>query len=177
MAAEDEPPSLTQIEIVRNKTKEKLKDEDDDLLDSRDIDKLMSDDGYLSRFWIHAFYIPGDRLENTCNLAIDTFKWRKEFGVNDINENDLDLEILDRGSLYYHNRDRKGSRLLVFSIRKHIKDGKKIDVMKKMLIYILERLDKEENGKRITIIFDSEGAGLSNFDLEQVQFYYYYILK
>ena len=59
---------------------------------------------------------------------------------------------------------------IVFSIRKHIKDSKKIDVMKKMLIYILERLDKEETGKRITIIFDSESAGLSNFDLEQVKF-------
>ena len=43
---------------------------------------------------------------------IDTFKWRKEFGVNDITESDLDMEILNRGSLYYHNRDKKGSRLL-----------------------------------------------------------------
>ena len=45
-----------------------------------------------------------------------------------------------------------------------------MDLMKKMLIYILERLDKEEDGKKITIIFDSEGAGISNFDLEQVKF-------
>lgn len=58
----------------------------------------------------------------------------------------------------------------VFCIRKHNKDAKKIETMKKMLIFILERLDKEEAGKRITIIFDSEGAGVSNFDLEQVKF-------
>ena len=45
-----------------------------------------------------------------------------------------------------------------------------MDIMKKMLIYILERLDKEEDGKKITIVFDSEGAGISNFDLEQVKF-------
>ena len=57
-----------------------------------------------------------------------------------------------------------------FCIRKHNKDSKKMETMKKMLIYLLERLDKEEAGKRITIIFDSEGAGLSNFDLEQVKF-------
>jgi len=170
MAAEDEPPSISQIELVRNSTKKKLSIEGEELFDNRDVDKLMSDDGYLSRFWIHAFFIPGERVENTTNLVIDTFKWRKEFGVNDITESDLDMEILNRGSLYYHNRDKKGSRLLVFSIRKHIKDSKKIDVMKKMLIYILERLDKEETGKRITIIFDSEAAGLSNFDLEQVKF-------
>ena len=170
MAAEDEPPSLTQIEIIRNEVKDRFSKESPDIFDDKDLTKLMTDNFYVGRFWIHAFFIPGDRVENAVNLVIDTFKWRKDFGVNDITEADLDMEILERGSLYYHNRDKKGSRLLVFCIRKHNKDSKKMETMKKMLIYLLERLDKEEAGKRITIIFDSEGAGLSNFDLEQVKF-------
>ena len=170
MAAEDEPPSLAQVETVRAGTRDRIGGEGEDRFDPRDVAKLMADDGFVSRFWIHAFFIPGDRVENAVNLVIDTFKWRKDFGVNDITEADLDMEILERGSLYYHNRDKKGSRLLVFCIRKHNKDSKKMETMKKMLIYLLERLDKEEAGKRITIIFDSEGAGLSNFDLEQVKF-------
>ena len=57
-----------------------------------------------------------------------------------------------------------------FSIRKHSRDARKVEAMKKMLIYILEKLDSEEGGKRITIIFDSEAAGLGNFDLELVKF-------
>ena len=170
MAAEDEPPSLGQVETVRAGTRDRIGGEGEDRFDPRDVAKLMADDGFVARFWIHAFFIPGDRVENAVNLVIDTFKWRKDFGVNDITEADLDMEILERGSLYYHNRDKKGSRLLVFCIRKHNKDSKKMETMKKMLIYLLERLDKEEAGKRITIIFDSEGAGLSNFDLEQVKF-------
>ena len=170
MAAEDEPPSLAQVETVRAGTRDRIGGEGEDRFDPRDVAKLMADDGFVARFWIHAFFIPGDRVENAVNLVIDTFKWRKDFGVNDITEADLDMEILERGSLYYHNRDKKGSRLLVFCIRKHNKDSKKMETMKKMLIYLLERLDKEEAGKRITIIFDSEGAGLSNFDLEQVKF-------
>ena len=177
MAAEDQPPSLNQIETVRNETKEKMSNVGEEVFDKRDVDKLMSDDGYLSRFWIHAFFIPGDRVENTTNLIIDTFKWRKEFGVNDITEDDLDMELLGRGSLYYHNRDKKGSRLLVFCIRKHVKDGKKMDIIKRMLIYLLERLDREEKGKRITIVFDSEGAGVSNFDLEQVKFLIHVLIR
>ena len=170
MAAEDEPPSLAQVETVRAGTRDRIGGEGEDRFDPRDVAKLMADDGFVARFWIHAFFIPGDRVENAVNLVIDTFKWRKDFGVNDITEADLDMEILERGSLYYHNRDKKGSRLLVFCIRKHNKDSKKMETMKRMLIYLLERLDKEEAGKRITIIFDSEGAGLSNFDLEQVKF-------
>ena len=170
MAAEDEPPSLAQVETVRAGTRDRIGGEGEDRFDPRDVAKLMADEGFVARFWIHAFFIPGDRVENAVNLVIDTFKWRKDFGVNDITEADLDMEILERGSLYYHNRDKKGSRLLVFCIRKHNKDSKKMETMKKMLIYLLERLDKEEAGKRITIIFDSEGAGLSNFDLEQVKF-------
>ena len=170
MAAEDEPPTLEQIQTLRNEIKERIGVEGEGMLDNRDVDKLMKEDGYIARFWIHSFFIPGDRVENAVNLVIDTFKWRKDFGVNDITEDDIDTEILDRGSLYYHNRDKKGSKLLVFCIRKHNKDAKKMDLMKKMLIYILERLEKEEDGKKITIIFDSEGAGISNFDLEQVKF-------
>ena len=170
MAAEDEPPTLDQVQTLRNELKERISLEAEGMFDTRDVDKLMKEDGYLARFWIHSFFIPGDRVENAVNLVIDTFKWRKDFGVNDITEDDIDSDILDRGSLYYHNRDKKGSKLLVFCIRKHNKDAKKMDIMKKMLIYILERLEKEEDGKKITIIFDSEGAGISNFDLEQVKF-------
>ena len=170
MAAEDEPPTLDQIQTVRNEIKERISVEGEGMFDTRDVDKLMREDRYLARFWIHSFFIPGDRMENAVNLVIDTFKWRKDFGVNDISEDDIDHDMLDKGSLYYHNRDKKGSKLLVFCIRKHNKDTKKMDLMKKMLIYILERLDKEEEGKKITIIFDSEGAGVSNFDLEQVKF-------
>ena len=112
MAAEDEPPTLAQIETIRNEFKEKIGTVGEELFDERDVDKLMKDNLYVSRFWIHAFFIPGDRVENAVNLVTDTFKWRKEFGVNDINESDLDMNLLNRGSLYYHNRDMKGSKLL-----------------------------------------------------------------
>jgi len=170
MAAEDEPPTLTQIEIIRNEVKDRVSKEAVEVFDKRDLDQLMANDFYVGRFWIHAFFIPGNRIENTVNLVLGTFKWRKEFGVNDIKETDLDQGLLEKGSLYYHNRDKLGCRLLMFCIRKHGRDAAKTEEMKKMLVYILERLDKEEKGKRITIIFDSEGAGLSNFDLELVKF-------
>ena len=170
MAAEDEPPTLTQIEIIRNEVKDRVSKEAPDIFDDRDLNKLMTDNFYVGRFWIHAFFIPGNRIENTVNLVFSAFKWRKEFGVNDISEEDLDPELLDKGSLYYHNRDKMGCKLLVFSIRKHSRDARKVEGMKKMLIYILEKLDSEEAGKRITIIFDSEAAGLGNMDLELVKF-------
>jgi len=170
MAAEDEPPTLTQIEIIRNEVKDRVSKEAPDIFDDRDLNKLMRDNFYVGRFWIHAFFIPGNRIENTVNLVFSAFKWRKEFGVNDISEEDLDNELLDKGSLYYHNRDKMGCRLLVFSIRKHSRDAQKVEAMKKMLIYILEKLDSEEGGKRITIIFDSQAAGVGNFDLELVKF-------
>ena len=49
---------------------------------------------------------------------------------------------------------------------------KKIDTADDAIQFLkqLERLDREEAGKRITIIFDSEAAGLANFDLELVKF-------
>ena len=42
--------------------------------------------------------------------------------------------------------------------------------MKKFFVYMLERLDREEQGQQITLLFDCRTAGLRNMDMEFVQF-------
>ena len=37
-------------------------------------------------------------------------------------------------------------------------------------MYNLERLNREERGEQITVMFDCKGAGLKNMDMEFVQF-------
>ena len=170
MAPEDTPPTTKQNEDIVREVKTKVEDEGKDMFHPKDIDKLVSSEEYVARFWIHAFFIPGDRLENTVNLVVNTFKWRKQFGVHEISENVLDKKIMEKGALYSRNRDRDGCKILVFCIRKHVKDPEKMQRMKEFFVYMLDRLEREENGRKITIIFDSESAGLANFDIEIVRF-------
>ena len=41
----------------------------------------MSDDEYLSRFFLHCTDIPGDNLKNTEEMIIRSLRFRKENGV------------------------------------------------------------------------------------------------
>ena len=67
-------------------------------------------------------------------------------------------------------RDKDGRKLLVFSVFKHVKGSEKMEDMKKFFVYMLERLDMEEQGEQITLLFDCRTAGLRNMDMEFVQF-------
>ena len=67
-------------------------------------------------------------------------------------------------------RDKDGRKLLVFSVFKHVKGSEKMEDMKKFFVYMLERLDREEQGQQITLLFDCRTAGLRNMDMEFVQF-------
>ena len=49
-----------------------------DLIDSRDLKRLLTDDEYISRFFLHCTDIPGDHLKNTEEMIIRALKWRKE---------------------------------------------------------------------------------------------------
>ena len=67
-------------------------------------------------------------------------------------------------------RDKDGRKLLVFSVFKHVKGSEKMEDMKKFFVYMLERLDREEQGQQITLVFDCRTAGLRNMDMEFIQF-------
>ena len=62
--------------------------------------------------------------------------------------------------MFCAGRDKEGCRVLVICVRKHVKDEETSEDDKKHLVWLLEKLDKEEHGKKISILFDSEGAGL-----------------
>ena len=63
--------------------------------------------GFLNvRFWKHVFDQPGEQAEEAVNCIVKAFKWRKEFGVDKLNEDSLNMRVVNKGSLYTHNRDK-----------------------------------------------------------------------
>ena len=91
---------------------------------------------------MHVYDMPRDQEDEALDMIVNTFKWRREFGVEEISLSEFRQESLDRGSLYSRNRDRDGSKLLVFAVGKHIKGVEKMIVLKRFFIYYLERLER-----------------------------------
>lgn len=170
MGVEGAAPSEQELKDIRTTLANKVEDIDEGEYDTVNLQKIMTDDFYVTKFFKHTFDHPGEQVEATANMIISTLKWRKEFGAGGITEGDFPPSMLEKGTLFSHNRDKDGKKLLVFCVGKHIKGQEKMEDMKKFFVYFLERLNKEERGEQFTIMFDCKGAGLKNMDMEFVQF-------
>ena len=49
---------------------------------------------------------PGEQSEEAINCIVKAFKWRKEFGVDKIDEKNINMKVVNKGFLYSHNRDK-----------------------------------------------------------------------
>jgi len=164
---ESEVGSQEEVAAARDAVAAQL---DLDSVESVDLQRLQREDDYVRKFFRHTLDLPGDPVENAVNMMVNTLKWRKDFGAGSIRESDFPPEMLEKASLFSHNRDKDGRKLLVFCVWKHIKGTDKMEDMKKFFVYYLERLNREEHGEQITVMFDCRNAGLKNMDMEFIQF-------
>jgi len=167
---EGEPPNPDQLKTLRENALSRLRENGESNYLAEDIQRIAKSDHYVSRFWMHMFDEPGDQGELACNMILETLKWRKEFGVDGISGDSINSALIDKGNVYTHNRDKDNKKLLVFYVGNHEKGKDNMTELKKFFVYYLERLDREENGDLITILFDCRNAGLKNMDMEFIQF-------
>jgi len=170
MGVEGALPTEQEISDIRTLVNDRVDDMGLENIDVSCLHKIRTDDVYLTKFFIHTFDHPGRQTDAAVNMIINTLKWRKEFGAESLSESDFPQSLLEKGSLFSHNRDIDGRKLLVFVVGKHYKGAEKMEDMKRFFVYHLERLNREERGEQITVMFDCKGAGLKNMDMEFVQF-------
>jgi hypothetical protein len=68
--------------------------------------------------------------------------------------------------MYPRGRDRDGKRIFFFDSIRHVRGVKNIDDIKKMFLYWSERIFREENYDKITIVFDLTNTGMKHVDLD-----------
>jgi len=181
---EERPPTNEEIIELRERTEALVSEIEEDLIDARDLKRILTDDEYISRFFLHCTDIPGDHLKNTEEMIIRALKWRKEKEILDIRSNNLEDSLKSKGSLYLRNRDADGKQLLIFEVKKHIKGVNNMNDMHRMFLYFLERVDREDSDGMVTIVFDCGGCGLKNMDMDFIRYmidvlkdYYPYVLN
>jgi len=170
MGVEGEPPTEGEIQEVRAILAKKLEEIDAEELDQAFLSKIAAEPDYLARFWKHVFANPGPQTEETAIMVVNTARWRKEFNTGQIQDADFSAQHLERGTLFSRNRDKDGMKLLVFCVGKHVKGIEKAEDMKKLFVYYLERMTREEGLAQFSIVFDCRNAGLKNMDMEFTQF-------
>ncbi|CAG4952817.1 unnamed protein product [Parnassius apollo] len=164
---------------VRSLFEAKLKESPNHGFHPLDLDRLK-DDKYIRRVLIH---VEND-AKQAADMLWDIFTWRKSVNANDINESNIRLDYVKEGIFFPRGRDVDGCLLLIIKSKKHIKGQKDFEEIKKAIIYWFDRIEREENGNKITLFFDLDGCGLSNMDMELINYlislfksYYPYFLN
>lgn len=176
-------PTAEQIETLRDLFFKKLEREGtpfEDGLDARDINRIETSNLYLQKF-LETYDLD---MKQALKTLWDTCLWRKAYGTNDINEHNVNQQHLYSGIIFAYNRDIDGKTLLICKTKLHQKGKNDVDDLIRLLVYWVERLQREENYAQISLVFDMNSTGLSNMDMEftkriieTFKFYYPYILN
>lgn len=156
----DSEPSDHEVESIRNSVRCQIEEKGSDAFDERDIDRINVDDHYIRRFIAENAH----DLNKTRKNILETLRWRKENCINDVSFNDVKSEMSKLTHVGAHNRDIHGCKIFVVKVRKHIKANIETELIKKNLIYWLERFEREEYGGQITIFFDMTDTCMANVD-------------
>ncbi|XP_018014763.1 motile sperm domain-containing protein 2-like [Hyalella azteca] len=159
-----EGPTETDVSSLRSAILSEVASFDVDFFDDRDVARIEHDDLYIRRFLLQ-----NGSEDLAVKTAIEALRWRKKFRVNDLRSRDVDRRLLSEGGMFAHNRDREGCKLLIFSVRKYEKQMFEFIEVKRLLSYWLDRIEREEYGKKVTVVFDLSDAGLENVDLQFVR--------
>lgn len=131
-----------------------------------DLDRLRNDDHYCRRFILHK---KGD-----FNLALamvhESLKWRKSFGVKDVNQASIPIEFFQAKAVFPYNTDKEGNPIIMILVRYHKKAPEFAEALRKFVIYWVELMEEQTNGGQMTVIMSCAGAGLSNLDLDLIKF-------
>ncbi|CAH2064863.1 unnamed protein product, partial [Iphiclides podalirius] len=156
---------MSRLEELRSMFREKLRRESPEPaggFDPRDTERL-NDDKYLTRVLEHC----DGSVEAAAKMLWATMTWRKESKANDIKDV-VRMDYVEEGLFFPHGRDLDGCLLLVLRWKQHTRGRRDVDQLKKVVVYWLERLEREEGGRPVTLFFDMEGCGINNVEVDIV---------
>lgn len=80
------------------------------------------------------------------------------------------MEYVHDSRFWPRGRDLDGKSMIIFRTKMHTRGSRNNDDLKKVLLYWVERLNRESNFDQITCVFDMENTGMSNMDMEFTKF-------
>jgi len=107
-------------------------------------------------------------MEASFNKLWETCVWRQSYGANDLEPSQLNQEYLNEGSIFVHSNDVDGKPLLIFRVKLHSK-SKNLDELIRIVVYWVERTQRQQHLTQLTIFFDMAGTGLATMDLDFVR--------
>ncbi|CAL1286375.1 unnamed protein product [Larinioides sclopetarius] len=134
--------------------------------EENDLERIRNDDKYCQRFILHKKGKLADALE----MVDEALRWRKSFGVKDVNMGTLPLEFFQAKAVFPYNKDKEGNPIIMILVRYHRKAPEFAKELRRFVIYWVEEMEEQTKGGQMSVIMSCAGAGLSNLDLDLIKF-------
>ena len=114
-------------------------------------------------------------VSSTINQIIETLKWRREWGVQELvanGERSISQEEIATGKTYFMGHDRIGRPVCCIHPREHVKGQFTHEESERLTVFCVETYRKllQTPIESVTVIFDMGGTETKNIDLHQVKF-------
>lgn len=131
----------------------------------KDLQRLKNSDEWIIKF----LNFSDGNMKVSFKQLWEALEWRQKYGVNDICEENVRMDYLIDSSIFLHGRDLFGKNMLIVKSKSHVRGARNMEDLKRCFIYWMERGVREANYDQLTLIFDMNGAGMGNVDLEYMK--------
>ncbi|XP_061735089.1 motile sperm domain-containing protein 2 [Nerophis ophidion] len=163
---QSEPGIEAKIHETRERFKNEFVQDSAEKYDQRDMDRLQEDNSMVEGYLMWRLYV----VDDTLKMIDESFRWRKEYGVNDLTESSIPKWMFESGAVFLHGYDKEGNKLFWFKVKLHVKDAKSVIDKKKYVAFWLERYVKKEPGMPLTVVFDMAESGIGHIDMDFVKY-------
>ncbi|XP_052828219.1 motile sperm domain-containing protein 2 [Octopus bimaculoides] len=164
-----EPATPDHMSSVRQVFLDKYRDNiEKGCYDDRDLEKIKTDDFLLELYCRHQ---PKAKVEEVASLIHESLKWRMEYQINDLSDDSFDDKMWEQRAIFFHNTDKDGHKVLITQVKMHRKgDSHYLLTVKKFFAWHIEKAFQENPGEPLMLLFDMDGAGLANLDMDFIRF-------
>lgn len=131
-----------------------------------DVQKVIESDWYVKRFLLAR----GRNVDEAFKMIRDAMRWRNEYGFALMKDSDFPYEFYKIGGLFPYEKDKQGNVMIYMRIKLHRKIPELEEPVKRFIMHIVNKVDKETDGNGMGIVFDCTGAGYVNIDMDFLSF-------
>jgi hypothetical protein len=132
------------------------------LYDARDVTRLQTEDAY-ARCFLRTLKARGD-APKAADIVHESFKFRKEIGLGDVNPSNFPADITSRNAIYYKGKDKDGHPILYIDVKENVAKGPA--VLKQYIAWNFEEHQRAQPEQMCVVLMDMSGASTSNVSVD-----------
>lgn len=156
---------MSAVERLRKRFEEEVAN-NGNLYHEVDVNRVKTEEFQVKRFLLNN----DNDEERAFDALLKALQWKKEFGVHDRTDQYFPKEVWELNGVEVNGRDRN-NRVIQWEVFRNQRSFKEAALFARQFVaHNLERVDRAAGEDGFILVMDTNGAGISNIDIDLVRF-------